>query len=124
MKFKLIFTLLSAIIFNIVPANAMSLSFSWGPTKKCFDRKSPPMRVSGVPKGTVKLSFRMVDLNARNYYHGGGTVKYRGKSRLAYGAFSYKGPCPPSRHTYKFSVKAINKSGKTIATASAKRAFR
>lgn len=27
----------------------MGVSFDWGPTKKCFDSKSPPMRLSGVP---------------------------------------------------------------------------
>ena len=31
---------------------AMSLSFSWGPTKACFDRNSPPIRLKGVPRGT------------------------------------------------------------------------
>jgi len=29
----------------------MAISFDWGPTKKCFDPKSPPIRLSAVPEG-------------------------------------------------------------------------
>ncbi len=113
----------TSLIFSPVASSAMGLSFSWGPTKKCFDGKSPPMRVSKVPKGTTKLKFKMVDLNAPGYYHGGGTVKYTGSGKLKYGAFRYKGPCPPSPHIYKFTVKAVDAKGKTLAKASAKKRF-
>jgi phosphatidylethanolamine-binding protein (PEBP) family uncharacterized protein len=105
-------------------ASAMSLSFEWGPTKKCFDSKSPPMSLSKVPDGTAKLRFKMVDLNAMNYRHGGGTVKYTGKNKLPYGAFRYKGPCPPAPHTYQFTVDALDKSGKKLATAKARKSFK
>jgi len=121
---KLGLTMAALILLSPTTASAMSLSFSWGPTKQCFDRKSPPMKVSRAPKGTVKLKFHMTDLDARSYYHGGGTVKYKGRGSFGYGSFSYKGPCPPSRHTYQFTVKALDKSGKTLATASAKRSFK
>ena len=106
-----------------VPAKAMSLSFSWGPTKQCFDPKSPPMTLSGVPADTKKLRFKMIDLNAPNYPHGGGTVTYAGKNSLPYGAFRYKGPCPPSPHTYQFTVDALDASGKKLATAKARKRF-
>jgi len=106
-----------------VTASSMSLSFDWGPTKKCFDSKSPPMSLSGVPEGTVKLRFKMVDLNAMNYNHGGGTVAYAGKSKLPYGAFRYKGPCPPAPHMYQFKVDALDKNGKKLATAKARKSF-
>ncbi len=106
-----------------VPASAMGLSFSWGPTKKCFDSKSPPMTVSAVPAGTKKLKFQMVDLDAPTYPHGGGTVAWTGAGSLPYGAFSYKGPCPPAPHTYQFTVKAIGEDGKTLATAKASKRF-
>jgi phosphatidylethanolamine-binding protein (PEBP) family uncharacterized protein len=102
---------------------AMTVSVSWGPTKKCFDPHSPPIRLSGVPKGTAKLSIRMVDLNAPNYPHGGGTVAYEGQRSLPYGAFRYRGPCPPSPHVYQFTVKALSKAGKTLATAKARKRF-
>ncbi|PLX38786.1 MAG: phospholipid-binding protein [Hyphomicrobiales bacterium] len=99
------------------------MSFSWGPTKKCFDSKSPPISMRGVPKGTAKLRFRMIDQDAPNYPHGGGTVKWTGKGSLPYGAFRYKGPCPPRPHTYQITVEALDKSNKVLAKARAKRRF-
>lgn len=110
-------------LWSAVQAAAFSMSFEWGPTKKCFDTKSPPISLSGVPAGTKKLRFRMVDLNAPSYPHGGGTVAYAGKNSLPYGAFRYTGPCPPSPHTYQFSVDALDASGKVLASARARRRF-
>lgn len=104
-------------------ASAMSMSFDWGPTKKCFDPKSPPISLSDVPQGTAKLRFRMTDLNAPTYNHGGGTVTYGGKNKLAYGAFRYKGPCPPEPHTYQFTVDALDAKGKKLASAKARKRF-
>ncbi|HHN73461.1 MAG TPA: phospholipid-binding protein [Thermopetrobacter sp.] len=101
----------------------MSLRFSWGPTKSCFDRRSPPIRLSGVPKGTVAIRFVMKDLDAPNFYHGGGTVRYRGRNSFPYGAFSYKGPCPPSPHRYRITATALDRKGRVLATASAVRRF-
>lgn len=102
----------------------MSMNFEWGPTKKCFDPKSPPIDVAGVPAGTATLAFTMSDVNAPGFRHGGGKVAYTGKNAIPYGAFRYKGPCPPSgTHTYVISVKALDASGKTLAKASASRPF-
>lgn len=120
---RLMIALAALMILSAAPASAMGLSFSWGPTKQCFDGKSPPMQVTGVPKGTKKLRFAMVDLNAPSYPHGGGTVVWAGKGAIPYGAFRYKGPCPPSRHTYQFTVEALDAAGKVLAKARAKRAF-
>ena len=110
-------------LFSVSEAFAMSLTFKWGPTKSCFDRNSPPIRLSGVPKGTSKISFRMVDLDAPGYNHGGAVLKYRGKNVFPYGAFKYKGPCPPTRHRYRITATAYDKKGKSIARASAIRTF-
>jgi phosphatidylethanolamine-binding protein (PEBP) family uncharacterized protein len=106
-----------------ITASAMGLSFSWGPTQKCFDPKSPPMTVSAVPAGTKKLRIHMTDLNAPDYPHGGGKVAYTGNGKLPYGAFRYRGPCPPSPHTYRMTVEALDGSGKVLATATAKKRF-
>lgn len=106
-----------------VAASAMSLNFDWGPTGKCFDPKSPPMIVSDVPSGTKNLRIHMTDLDAPHYPHGGGTVAYAGDGGLAYGAFRYRGPCPPSSHTYRMTVEALDGAGKVLATATAKRRF-
>ena len=105
-------------------ASAMGLSFDWGSTKKCFDWRSPPMKLSGVPKGTVKLDIMMRDLNAPGFRHGGGKVAYKGQKSLPYGAFKYKGPCPPQgTHTYSFTVKALDAKGKVLDMAKAKKPF-
>ena len=101
----------------------LKVSFDWGPTGKCFDRKSPPFKVSGAPAGTAKLSFRMTDLDAPDYTHGGGKVDYAGQSDIPYGAFSYKGPCPPTRHRYRFDVRELDAKGKEIGKATATRSF-
>jgi phosphatidylethanolamine-binding protein (PEBP) family uncharacterized protein len=102
----------------------MKVSFDWGSTKKCFDSKSPPISLSGVPAGTKKLDIRMKDMNVPDYNHGGGKVDYTGQKSLGYGAFSYTGPCPPSgKHKYRFTVKALDAGGKTLATATADKMF-
>ncbi|MBB3233329.1 phospholipid-binding protein [Phyllobacterium endophyticum] len=102
----------------------MRISFEWGPTKKCFDSKTPPMQLSGVPQGTANLDIRMQDQNASDFNHGGGKIAYTGENTLPYGAVSYRGPCPPAgQHTYMFTVKALDANGKTLATAKAKRKF-
>lgn len=119
------FTLLvvGATVLSASSAHAFGMSFSWGPTKKCFDSKSPPITLAAVPKETVKVRFRMVDLDAPGYPHGGGTVAYSGKDQIAYGAFRYKGPCPPSPHTYTITAEALDAKGKVIAKASARKRF-
>jgi phosphatidylethanolamine-binding protein (PEBP) family uncharacterized protein len=106
-----------------VSASAMEMSFDWGPTAKCFDPKSPPIALSGVPRATRTLRFRMVDLDAPTFKHGGGDVAYGGQASLPYGAFRYKGPCPPEPHTYRITVKALGSSGKVLATAQAENRF-
>jgi len=76
-----------------------------------------------VPAGTTKLDIRMVDMDAMSYNHGGGKVDFKGQQSLPYGAFRYSGPCPPMRHSYRFTVKALDASGKTLATAKASKDF-
>jgi phosphatidylethanolamine-binding protein (PEBP) family uncharacterized protein len=104
-------------------ADAMRLSFEWGPTTDCFDPNSPPIELSDVPDGTSRLRFRMVDLDAPAFVHGGGTANYAGKDSLPYGTFRYKGPCPPSPHTYEISVEALDAGGKVLAEAKDRKRF-
>lgn len=119
---------LMAIAFLLASGSAamadMNVSFDWGPTKKCFDSKSPPISLSDVPAGTKALDIRMKDMDVPDYNHGGGKVDFSGQKSLAYGAFSYTGPCPPSgKHKYRFTVKALDSGGKTLATATADKMF-
>jgi len=101
-----------------------AVDFTWEGTGSCFDPKSPPFSVSGVPTGTKALKFAMKDLDAPNYPHGGGSVPYRGQSRIERGEFAYKGPCPPQgQHSYQWTVAAQDGTGKTLATATVTKKF-
>jgi phosphatidylethanolamine-binding protein (PEBP) family uncharacterized protein len=111
------------LIAAALPAGAMTLSFDWGPTKKCFDPKSPPITVGEVPQGTTTIDFVMHDLAAPKFRHGGGTLEYRGENTFGYGAFRYKGPCPPAPHTYEFTATARDAQDQVLATAKARRTF-
>jgi phosphatidylethanolamine-binding protein (PEBP) family uncharacterized protein len=112
-----------ALLLCPVAASAMGLSFQWGPTKKCFDPKSPPITLSGVPAHTSRLRFKMIDLDAVDFVHGGATIDYTGDNKLPYGAFRYKGPCPPKPHVYQWRVEALDGNGKVLAKARASKRF-
>jgi hypothetical protein len=113
-----------AVVMMAEPAFArMSVHLDWGPTKSCFDPNSPPFAVSGVPKGTKTLKFHMTDLNVPSFRHGGGLVAYNKQSKIPYGAFHYKGPCPPRPHLYRFDVEALDGKGKVLAKAVAEKRF-
>jgi phosphatidylethanolamine-binding protein (PEBP) family uncharacterized protein len=101
-----------------------AVDFTWEGTASCFDPKSPPFSLSGVPAGTKAFRFAMKDLDAPNYPHGGGSVPYSGKSRIERGAFTYKGPCPPQgQHSYQWTIEAQDGTGKTLATATTTKKF-
>jgi phosphatidylethanolamine-binding protein (PEBP) family uncharacterized protein len=104
-------------------ASAMSMSFSWAGVGACGS--SPPtFMLSEVPAGTAKLAFNMIDLNVPSFHHGGGTVAYQGGDTIPAGSFSYTGPCPPSgQHRYRWTVRALDGGGKTLATATATESF-
>ena len=95
----------------------MSVKFSWAGYQACSS-SSPAFNVSDVPTGTARLAFKMVDQNVPSYPHGGGTVSYDGAREITAGAFSYKGPCPPSgqQHTYEWTVRALDKNGKVLGS--------
>jgi phosphatidylethanolamine-binding protein (PEBP) family uncharacterized protein len=105
-------------------ASAMSLSFSWSGVPHC-SHHAPAFRLSGVPAGTARLAFRLIDLDLPPFPHGGGTIAYQGGNVPA-GSFSYIGPCPPPGHAhrYQWTVRALDAGGRTLATASAMRPFR
>ncbi len=87
-----------------------TVNFTWQGTASCFDPKSPPFSLSGVPGGTKVLRFSMKDLDAPNYPHGGGSVD--------------QGPCPPQgQHSYRWTVEAQDGTGKTLAVATVTRKF-
>lgn len=101
-------------------AYAFSASFAW-----CS--ASPNFQLRDVPTGTVTLQFAMTDLDKPSFHHGGGTVGYRGQSKVPCGAFAtgFVGPAPPPGevHTYEFVVKALAEDGTVLATATARKRF-
>jgi phosphatidylethanolamine-binding protein (PEBP) family uncharacterized protein len=103
---------------------AFSVDVTWAGSKACFDRQSPPFTLSGIPLGTRKLRFTMTDLDAPNFVHGGGSVMYDGQRLIPRGAFSYRGPCPPSgQHRYRWTVEAEDAAGHTLAIATITKNF-
>ncbi len=96
---------------------AFSIAVDWTGTAACFDPQSPVIRLADVPKGTATISFRMTDLDAPNYPHGGGSVPYSGQPSLAKGAFAYKGPCPPAPHRYHWTAQALDPAGRALGRA-------
>ncbi len=112
------------IAFFSSPAAAMSIEFSWKGYSACSS-SSPGFTVKGVPSGTVKLLFRMVDMDMTSYPHGGGTIAYAGNNTIRPGAFFYTGPCPPPRkqHRYEWTVQAVDADGRVLDSASSRRKF-
>ncbi|HYB08401.1 MAG TPA: phospholipid-binding protein [Alphaproteobacteria bacterium] len=108
----------------LLSAAGFLVDFTWEGTASCFDPQSPPFTLSGVPDGTKSLNFEMKDLDAPNYPHGGGTLPYSGQSEVKRGAFSYRGPCPPSgQHSYQWTIKALDDSGNALAVAHVMKKF-
>lgn len=108
----------------------MGLDVQWGPQAACSGQ-APAVKLSGVPKGTTKLDFKMVDLDLPTFNHGGGTIDFTGKTSFAageiFGTFSsYRGPCPPAHatHRYEWTVQALDASGKVLGSAKAVRPFK
>jgi hypothetical protein len=115
-----------------LPANAFELSFRWGATPACDGGRpvvvdSPEFALANVPPGTRVIAFEMIDLNAPDFRHGGGTVPYAGEDLVPAGAFRYLGPCPPAGpHRYMWTAKARDRGttfGRTLGEATATRSF-
>lgn len=105
------------------PAFAMSVSFSWKGIAACSG-PSPAFSISGAPAGTANLRFAMRDYDAPDFNHGGGTVPFAG-GKVAQGAISYRGPCPPGgqTHRYIWTIEALDASGRVLATATSQGSF-
>ncbi|MFL5258266.1 MAG: phospholipid-binding protein [Hyphomicrobiales bacterium] len=109
-------------------AAAFSVSFDWANVPKCTSGypntiESPEFGLSDVPKGAVRLEFALHDLDVA-YDHGGGAVEYSGGNTVPAGSFTYKSPCPPNGpHLYEWTIKAVDASGKTLATTTATKRY-
>src|SRR4051812_7825121 len=89
-------TLLVTAVVGISPIGAFAqggfaVVATWDGIAACSGQPvsspSPSFSVTAVPAGATELEFRMDDLDAPRFTHGGGKVKYAGQSRIASGAF-------------------------------------
>lgn len=123
--------LLSLAAFTVsatVASADFTINFGWGNTPSCNTGRaktigSPKFVVKGLPAGTDNVQFRMKDLDAPSYNHGGGKVQMSSDGVVPAGAFKYKGPCPPNQvHTYQWTATAKKGSTK-LGTAKVQRKF-
>ncbi|MDJ0824986.1 MAG: hypothetical protein QNJ16_05725 [Rhodobacter sp.] len=111
-----------------VAAAEFRIAFDWGDIPLCTNGRpnkvgSPQFALAEVPPGTTRIDFKLKDLNAPRYNHGGGKVTWTGGNSIPFGAFSYKSPCPPGEvHTYEWTATA-RKGNKKLATAKARRQY-
>jgi len=102
---------------------AISLHFSWNGIPACAST-SPMFELGGVPADTKLLNFTMTDLDVPTFHHGGSSVLYTGNV-VKQGAITYTGPCPPQgqRHTYRWTVQALDAAGKVLGKGTAEAKF-
>jgi len=103
-------------------AAPLGVRFTWAGTAAC-STTPPAFTIAGIPKETKYLDFRLHDLDAPHYQHGGGEVAFSGSGDVPAGSFdgAYKGPCPPggAAHTYVWTIRALNATRKTLAEGKA-----
>ena len=114
---------ISLTVLPSVHAADFSFKFSW-----C--ESTPEFVLSNIPKTTAKLDLKMQDLDVPSFNHGGAVIAYagnNGKAKIECGAFisqTWYPPTPPSgSHTYQWTIRALDKNGKDLATAMAQRKF-
>ncbi len=120
---------LALMLLGAAPALAdFTFTFTWGDIPRCTSGRpgrvpSPEFVVSGLPAGTDTIVFRLKDLNAPRYNHGGGKVAISKDGVIPAGAFTYKSPCPPGGvHTYEWRATARHGRQK-LGTATARRPY-
>lgn len=119
-KFVFVLTVAALLVGGTAQAANFSFRFAW-----C--ESTPEFSLSNVPKGTVKLELKMVDLDVPSYNHGGAALSNPEKGKIACGAFSsqiWYPPTPPDgSHTYQWTIRALDKDGNELASAKAQRKF-
>jgi len=109
--------------FGAQAQGAFAVMPTWDGITACNGRPinspSPRFTIANAPAGTTQLEFKMTDLDAPMFSHGGGKAAYNGDGGVAAGAFTFIGPCPPSSHRYEWSVVARDSVGKNLGTAKA-----
>jgi hypothetical protein len=101
----------------VIPKNAakMKVTFSWHGIQACTHH-SPPIQVSGIPKGTRTLEVKLTNINVPAWNQGGGSVANDGSGIIPAGALKIG-------YKYEFSVMALDDHGVIIGFGKARQAF-
>lgn len=121
---------LAGLALSAAPAVAeFSISFAgWGDIPRCTSGYpntvgNPRFAVRDVPAGTATIEFRLKDLDAPGYNHGGARLQMSADGVVPFGTFTYKSPCPPGGvHTYEWRATA-RRGGKVLGRATARRRY-
>ncbi|MET0532402.1 MAG: hypothetical protein ABW003_29480 [Microvirga sp.] len=102
------------------PASAadMTLEFSWRGVEACRGGGvSPALQVKNAPRGTRTFFFTLERILGRETRElGGSSVPFRADGQIPPGSVYTNAPCEPA--DYRWTVKALDATGRTIATAS------
>ena len=120
--YRLMMSLVALILSATTASAEFSFTFEWGDIPSCRTGRpnivgSPAFVLKDLPAGTTAVRFKLKDLDAPSYNHGGGKVTISTDGTVPFGIFKYKSPCPPGGvHTYQWTATALK--GKTkLATA-------
>lgn len=125
------FTIVCALAAATPALADFTISFTWGDIPLCTSGRpgkvdSPRFVLNGIPAGTETIRFKLKDLDAPGYNHGGGKVSIAEgvtSAVIPAGSFRYKSPCPPGGvHTYEWTATAKGYGG-TLDTATARRDY-
>jgi hypothetical protein len=97
----------------------MTLDFSWRGIPGCSGgARSPAFYVRNAPRDTYRLSFSLSRSEAE---YGGEQTPYPASGNVAPGLIYTNGPCQPG--DYRWNVVALDRFGRTLATADKTRPF-
>ena len=97
----------------------MTLDFSWRGIPGCSGAaRSPAFYVRDAPRDTYRLSF---SLSRSEVEYGGEQTPYPASGNVAPGLIYTNGPCQPG--DYRWNVVALDRFGRTLATADKTRPF-
>ncbi len=105
-------------------AAAIAVAFQWTAADRCSPR-SPAITIGNLPPGTSRVAVRLTDLNMPTFSQSG-DVFVPPTGRIAPGTLpNYAGPCPPAgeRHSFRFTVDAVDASNRVIGTGQATQMF-